>query len=399
MLFRSLSSKGRGVLPRDIITAIAVVPGGAWPTSSPTHYVADFRALGRAFNSTPLEIPNPNPERQEFLKAAAQLQPAQLSTAILRKHSVYRVEDNAPATAAEIMIYRLAQEYGNGSSCSAGAVSPLAIVSYLLAKQTHAPDLSIMTCSGGYVDIGARPMLMIGADVMDNQTASIVCGGEDTYHWYYQRGLVTHEVVSAAQIDRHGRTNNQWLLKPDGSPVRLPGQGGMADVANMHANFTLYLTRHSPQSLVEKTYRCSASRGVFAPEERAAHGWANGKVSLITDLCVCELNSATREWEAVSLHPGVTPEQLRQATGFPISVPVGIPVTQVPDAEQLRRIRQEIDPLGFRRLEFIPSRQRQELINELVEAEEAALAEMLTASADLNKKNCFKYSDTDTVAI
>ncbi len=290
-------SRGRGVLPRDIITAIAVIPGGAMPASSPLHYVADFRALGHAFRKTPLEVPTLDIQRQQFLRAAAQLKPNQVSSSILRKHSGFQVASDAPATAAEIMIHRLSREYSNKSYCSAGAVSPLAIVSYLLAKQTHAPDLRIMGTSGGYVDIAARPMLMISSDVIDNQTAAIVCGGEDTYHWFYQRGLVTHEVVSAAQIDRHARTNNQWLVKPDGNPLRLPGQGGMADVANMHANFVLYLTRHSPQSLVDKVYRCSASRGVFGSEERSAAGWADGKVLMITDICLCEVNPASRELE------------------------------------------------------------------------------------------------------
>src|SRR5690606_30820781 len=154
---------------------------------------------------------------------------------------------------------------------------PLAIVSYLLAKATQ-PELAIMTCSGGHVDIGARPMLMLSADVMDSQTAVTVCGGEDTYHRYYQRGLITHEVVGAAQIDRHARPHNQWLQKPDGSPMRLPGQGGMADVANMHANFILYMPRQSKLSLVEEVLRCSASRAVFTPQERAAAGYADGKV-------------------------------------------------------------------------------------------------------------------------
>ena len=377
----ALSSRGRGVLPREIVTAISVVPGAAWPSSSPSHYVADFQGLARAVRTSPLEIPTPDVERMKFLMAAAQLKPNQLFSSIMLKHSGHRVAANEPASAAEIMIHRLAQEYGNESCCSAGAVSPLAIVSYLLAKQTHAPDLSIMTCSGGYVDIGARPMMMIVADVIDSQTAVIVCGGEDTYHWYYQRGLITHEVVSAAQIDWHARTNNQWLLKQDGTAVRLPGQGGMADVANMHANFTLYLTRHSPRSLVEKVQVCSAARGVFNPEERASSGWADGKVSLITDLCVFEVDPVTRTFEVVSLHPGVTLEHLRQATGFPINVQAEVPETEVPDAEQLRRIREEIDPLGFRRLEFIPSRQRQGLIDELIKSEEAALTEMLSENA------------------
>ena len=373
----TLSRGGRGVLPREIVSSIAVVPWGAWPTSSPKHYVADFRSLATAFRKTPCEIPAPDSARRDFLSVAAKLRPCQLSPAIMRKHSKYRVPASEPASPAEIMVYRLAQEYKNDSCCSAGAVSPLAIVSYLLAKGTHAPNLNIMTCSGGYLNVGARPMLLVSADVIDGQTATIVCGGEDTYHWYYQRGLVDHEVVSAAQIDRHARTNNQWLYKPDGAAVRLPGQGGMADVANMHANFTLYLARHSKQSLVEKVGRCSAMRTVFTPEERAAAGWANGKVLLVTNLCVFEVNPVTREWNVTSIHPGVSPEQLREATGFPIEIPTDTLVTAVPDEMQLRLIREEIDPLGYRRLEFIPSRQRQDLIDELIKSEEACLAEML----------------------
>lgn len=373
-----LSSKGRGILPRDIVSAIAIVPNGAWPTSSPTHCLADFHALAAAFSSTPLNLSTPEPNRLEFLRDAAKLDFRNIPSSILRMCTGYSLADNEPASQAEIMIHRLAQEYSNESCCSAGAVSPLAIVSYLLAKQSHAPDLSIMTCSGGYVDIGSRPMLLLGADAADYQTASIICGGEDTYHWYYQKGLVTHEVVSAAQIDQYARTNNQWLRKPDGTLLRLPGQGGMADVANMHANFTLYLTRHSTQSLVEQVYHCSASRGITDPEERSAQGWANGTVLLVTDLCVCRFNCKLGEWEAISLHPGVTPMQLRETTGFAIHIPPDIAVTEVPDSEQLRRIRNEIDPLGFRRLEFVPSRQRIDLIKELVDSEEAALKMMLT---------------------
>ena len=48
----------------------------------------------------------------------------------------------------------------------------------------------------------------------------------------------------------------------------LAGQGGMADVANMHANFLLYLTRHSPMTLVERVDYISAARGLLTDDER-----------------------------------------------------------------------------------------------------------------------------------
>ena len=104
-------------------------------------------------------------------------------------------------------------------------------------------------------------------------------------------------MVSAAQIDRHANTNNIEVVSPSGKRIRLPGQGGMADVANMHANFLLYLTRHSPLTLVERVDYVSAARGLLTDEERIAAGYQPGTVQLITNLCVFALNEATRELE------------------------------------------------------------------------------------------------------
>ncbi|NJL94486.1 MAG: hypothetical protein HC915_12575 [Anaerolineae bacterium] len=67
-------------------------------------------------------------------------------------------------------------------------------------------------------------MLILLAESADFQTSVFHCGGDDTYHWYYQRGLVTHEVVSAAQIDRFGRANNIQLTSPSGKPCACPAR-------------------------------------------------------------------------------------------------------------------------------------------------------------------------------
>jgi glutaconate CoA-transferase subunit A len=148
-------------------------------------------------------------------------------------------------TADETMVCWLARHLDDSSICSAGAVSPLAVTSYLLAKATHAPGLAIFMTSGGLLDVALRPMLLGLGEALDTASAAITCGGEDCYRWYYQQGRVTCEVVTAAQIDRRGRTNNLAVTSPSGRAVRLPGQGGMADVADLHQNFYLYLTRQS----------------------------------------------------------------------------------------------------------------------------------------------------------
>ena len=188
-----------------------------------------------------------------------------------------------------------------------------------------------MTANGGLIDVASRPMLMTLAEPLDFQTAAVHCGGDESYHWYYQRGRVTHEVVSAAQIDRHGNTNNIEVVSPSGKRIRLPGQGGMADVANMHRHFLLYLTRHSPLSLVERVDYISAARGLFTPEERLAAGYQPGEVKLVTNLGVFEMDPEHRELELVSIHPGVTVEEVQAATGLPASALAGSAQTTAPD--------------------------------------------------------------------
>jgi glutaconate CoA-transferase subunit A len=148
----------------------------------------------------------------------------------------------------------------------------------------------------------------------------------------------------------------------------------MADVANMHANFLLYLTRHSPLTMVERVDYISAARGLVTDEERIAAGYQPGVVQLITNLGVFALNHG--ELELVLIHPGVTIEEIRNATGFDVAVSPNVASTPIPNEEELRLIRTEIDPLGMRRLEFVAGKDRSPLLQTLIESEEAAIAEL-----------------------
>jgi len=69
---------------------------------------------------------------------------------------------------------------------------------------------------------------------------------------------------------------------------------------------------------------------------------------VITDLGVFDFETPDRVMRLRSLHPGVTVEQVREATGFPLAVPEEVPYTRDPTAEELRLIREEIDPRGLR---------------------------------------------------
>ena len=79
------------------------------------------------------------------------------------------------------------------------------------------------------------------------------------------------------------------------------------------------------------------------------------------------------------LHPGVSVDQMQENVGFPLSIEADIARTEPPRPEELSLIRGEIDPLGVRRLEFTPSKDRMGLIYELLRGEEAALDRLLKA--------------------
>ncbi len=154
----------------------------------------------------------------------------------------------------------------------------------------------------------------------------------------------------------------------------------MADVANMHRHFLLYLTRHSPLSLVERVDYISAARGLLTSEERLAAGYQPGAVKLVTNLGVFELDPSTRELVLVSVHPGQTVQQIQQETGFPLRLSPSLAETLRPKPEELSLIRREVDPLGMRRLEFVAGKERGPLLAALIESEEAAITELIGAA-------------------
>jgi glutaconate CoA-transferase, subunit A len=423
----TLAHAGRQtVLTRNQVSAIAVVPGGAWPASCLPFYVTDYEALSEAFagerglvqalalsNGADEIAPTPNPSPQgggglggisdeangdsgQLASSLTGVSPSPLSGGVrgegnstsdgripahLRTAAKVTAkmvaklppagDTGQPATTDEVLAVRIAAELGNDSFASAGAVSPLANVAYRLAKATHAPDMILATMSCGHLDVAPSPMILSLIETLDGETAAAHTGGDDTYSTYYQAGAVTHEVVAAAQVDRRGRVNTIALPKPSGGMVRLPGQGGMADVANMHRDYLLYVTRHTPLSVVDAVAIASSARGLLTETERTPYGYRTGKALVFTDLCVFRLDAVSRELVVIETMPGISRERVREATGFDVAFDPHCRVVATPAAEMLEILRSRIDPLGLRRLEFVSAKERGGLIAEILAADRA----------------------------
>lgn len=367
----ALAQAGRQtVLTRNQVTAIALAPGAAYPTSCLPFYVTDYARLSQAFGdagqrlSRSLSMPEAGLPAQ--VVAAARIDAATVNAVAADLASPAVLPASGPASIDEILATRIAAELGNDSFASAGAVSPLANVAYRLAKATHAPEMMIATMSCGHLDVAPSPMILSLLESLDGETAAAHAGGDDTYSTYYQAGAVTHEIVAAAKVDRRGRVNTIALTKPSGGFVRLPGQGGMADVANMHRDYLLYVPRHSPLSVVDEVEIASSARGLLTEDERSPHGYRTGRSLVFTDLCIFRLDAETRQLVVIETMPGVTLEQIREATGFPVSVDLECCPVAVPDTDVLALLRSHIDPLGLRRLEFVNAKGRTALLSEIL---------------------------------
>jgi glutaconate CoA-transferase subunit A len=289
---------------------------------------------------------------------------------------------DAPVTTDEMMAVRIARMLDNESFASAGAVSALGNVAYRLAKANHAPDLLISTFSCGHVDIAAGTMTLSLLESMDAASAVAHCGGDETYSTYYQAGFVSHEIIGAAQIDAQGRTNNLELTKPSGGPLRLPGQGGMSDVANMHSNYVVYVPRHSRGTLVESVEIVSSARGIISAEDRERAGYRPGEIWLVTNLCVFRYDEAQGQLVVVETMPGVTHETIPAETGFKVIFADDCPPVEPPTARELALLRQDIDPLGIRRLEFVGARDRGALLDEIIERDRAGTMRIVAAEGE-----------------
>jgi glutaconate CoA-transferase, subunit A len=361
-------AKSSLIWPRKLVGGIAVVPSGAYPTSSPGYYSTDYREIARASSTVPFQVQSPTEERVRYLHKADRVAAQGVTAQELKK---YRVEASVegPARMEEIMIFWLAQQLDHESICAVGAVSPLAYTAYLLAKRTHAKGLTILPVNAGCVDVPVRPMVLSLAEVLDTQNALFWQGGDTAWDRFYVNARLTHEVVSSAQIDAYGRSNTIEIKTKD-KMIRLPGQGGMAEVADLGQHLVFYLSRHSRRNLVEKVDCSAVARTYLTDEERLAKGLKPGTVKLITDLGVFEVNHKTRRFELVMIHPGVSVEKIREETGFSFEVKFPLPLTPVPDAAELNILREEIDPLSIRFLESVSSKERAGLLQAILKAEE-----------------------------
>ena len=214
-----------------------------------------------------------------------------------------------------------------------------------LARRTHAPNI-VMIYEAGVV--GAQPArlpLSIGDPTLVSG-AACVCSMYEIFAFYLQRGLIDVGFLGGAQIDRYGNVNATVIGDYARPKVRLPGSGGSAEIAAW-ANRTYLLTPHQKRRFPEKCDFVTGAGFLAGRAARAASGVrGGGPQAVVTDIGLLEPD-ADGELTLVALHPGQTAEKAKANTGWDLKVAPALRLTDPPTAEELRLLREELDPQGI----------------------------------------------------
>ncbi len=157
-----------------------------------------------------------------------------------------------------------------------------------------------------------------------------------------------HAMVGPTQVDRFGQANISMIGSDYAKPKSMMlGVRGFPGNSISHAN-SFFVPNHSPKVFVAGEVDMVASVG-YNPA-RLARGWSLDEIDIrfiFTNLCVMDFGGPNRQVRLVSLHPGVTVEQVQEATGFEIHVPASVSTTADPTPEQLALLA-KLDPHNVR---------------------------------------------------
>lgn len=249
-------------------------------------------------------------------------------------------------SASEMMIVSAARALAGARVVFVGIGLPN--IACNLAQRTVAPQLELVYEAGVY---GARPSrlpLSIGDPCLVSGATAVVPMSH-LFQYYLQGGLIDVGLLGVAQIDRYGNLNTTVIGPYHQPKVRLPGSGGACEIALL-AGQVLIITRLSRRTFVERLDFVTSPGHLSGGDSRARLGSpGRGPTAVITDMAIFGFDATSREMVLTSLHPGYRVEAVQEQVSWPLRVAPDMTTTAPPTTEELRIMREELDPAGLYR--------------------------------------------------
>ncbi len=243
-------------------------------------------------------------------------------------------------TASELMAASGARELEDRQIVAVGIGLPM--VASFLAKKSHAPNLTILF-ELGVIDPEPIHTGMGLADPRVWHRAKTLSSFVDILGTVLHHGRVDVGFLGGLEADQYGNLNTTLVGDPDGEFRHMVGSGGANDIASC-AKKTILILRQEERKFRKAVSFITSPGFISGGDSRRKAGLSGGPSRVITDKAIYGFHSESKKMMLLSIHPGNTLKEVVSTLGFQPIIPSKVPFTPPPTSEQLRLIREEIDP-------------------------------------------------------
>jgi glutaconate CoA-transferase subunit B len=241
----------------------------------------------------------------------------------------------------ELMICVAARLFEDSTTCFIGTGIPM--LAAMLASKTTAPNLvPVFEFGGTGAILEELPRAVGEARTWHKGISALgICDTMETA----QRGFIDYGFLGGAQIDPYGNLNSITIGEHDHPKARLPGSGGGNDVGS-HCWKTVAIMQHDARRFVPKTDFVTTPGYLSGAGAREAAGLpkGTGPAFVVSTLALMDYDPDSKRMRLKATHPGVSVDEVLASTGFELLVAEQVESTAPPSAEELRLLREEIDP-------------------------------------------------------
>jgi acyl CoA:acetate/3-ketoacid CoA transferase beta subunit len=244
----------------------------------------------------------------------------------------------ATASRAEVCVVACAEAWRGDGEIAASPMGTIPTAAARLARATFEPDLLLTDGEARYVTgtwaLGQPASGAVEGWIPFRSVFDLAWGGR------------RHVMMSPAQIDRYGNANISAIGDFDRPARQLLGVRGAPGNTVNHAT-SYWVPRHQPRVFVPRVDMIS---GVGYDRAATAGPDASRFLELrrvVTNLAVLDFGGPGHSMRLVSVHPWAMADEVVAATGFELAIDGDVPDTRLPSADELRLLREVIDPSGL----------------------------------------------------
>lgn len=248
---------------------------------------------------------------------------------------------NPQANPLELLAYNISLQISDGQIVYVGTGLPM--VGAMLAKKTHAPNITLVYESGGQDPLEGDMPWSVGCPfTFKKSTMSMEMANS---FGQCALGYVDIAFQGGAQIDMYGNVNTSVIGSYDNLKSILPGSGGGNDIGTL-TEISVLVGLQTPDRFPERVDFLTTPGYLDGGDSRAKAGLMGGPSAVVTQCGIFDFEPKSKRMRIKALNPGITAEIAQACTGFELLVPSTVNNVPAMTADILDVLRRVVDPRG-----------------------------------------------------